>query len=62
MDGNISHLYSVMETGRQDGQILMQHALIDLHKTGQISNKTLMQNQKNPTLLQEYLEYLQANQ
>lgn len=62
MDGNISHLYSVMETGRQDWQILMQHALIDLHKTNQISNKTLMQNQKNPTLLQEYLEYLQANQ
>ncbi len=62
MDGNISHLYSAMEIGRQDGQVLMQHALIDLHKTNQISNKTLMQNQKNPTLLQEYLENLQANQ
>lgn len=32
MDGNISHLYSVIETGKQEGQVMMQHALNDLHR------------------------------
>lgn len=55
MDGNMSHLYSVMETGIQDGQVLMQNALIELHKTNQISGKTLIEHIKNPILLREYL-------
>jgi twitching motility protein PilT len=60
MEGNISHLYSVMETGRQDGQVMMQQALIDLHKNGEISNHTLMEHIKDPTRLKEYLQDLQA--
>ena len=32
MEGNISHLYSVMETGKQDGMIMMQDAVNTLHK------------------------------
>jgi twitching motility protein PilT len=32
MDGNISQLYGVMETGSQEGQVPMQNALINLHK------------------------------
>ncbi len=59
MEGNISHLYSVMETGSQDGQVMMQHALIELHKTNQISNRTLMEHIKDPTRLKEYLQDIQ---
>lgn len=59
MEGNISHLYSVMETGKQDGQIMMQQALIELHKTNQISNRTLMEHIKDPTRLKEYLQDIQ---
>lgn len=58
MEGNISHLYSVMETGKQDGQIMMQQALIDLHKDGKISNQTLMEHIKDPVRLREYLNDL----
>lgn len=59
MEWNISHLYSVMETGKQDGQIMMQQALIELHKTNQISNRTLMEHIKDPTRLKEYLQDIQ---
>lgn len=62
MEGNISHLYSVMETGRQEWQVMMQHALIDLHKEWQISNHTLLEHVKNPILLREYLNQLQEQQ
>lgn len=58
MEGNISHLYGVMETGRQDGQVMMQSALIDLHKEGKIANKTLMEHIKDPIRLREYLNEL----
>jgi twitching motility protein PilT len=60
MEGNISHLYSVMETGKQDGQIMMQQALIDLHKDGKISNQTLMEHIKDPVRLREYLNELRT--
>jgi twitching motility protein PilT len=56
MDGNISHLYGVMETGMQDGQVMMQQAMIELHKTDQISNRTLMEHIKDPVRLKEYLQ------
>ncbi len=62
MEGNISHLYSVMETGKQDGQIMMQQALIDLHKTNRISNQTLMQHIKDPVRLREYLSDLKEKE
>ncbi|NRH21665.1 PilT/PilU family type 4a pilus ATPase [Candidatus Gracilibacteria bacterium] len=55
MDGNISHLYSVMETGKQDGQVMMQQAMIDLHSSGQITGKTLTQHVKDPVRLKDYL-------
>jgi twitching motility protein PilT len=55
MEGNISHLYGIMETGSQDGQIPMQIALINLHKEKLISGKTLMEHIKNPIVLREYL-------
>jgi twitching motility protein PilT len=56
MDGNISHLYGVMETGMQDGQVMMQQAMIELHRTDQISNRTLMEHIKDPVRLKEYLQ------
>lgn len=59
MDGNISHLYSVMETGKQDGQVMMQQAMIDLHISGQITGKTLTQHVKDPGRLKDYLMELQ---
>lgn len=62
MDWNISHLYGVMETWRQDGQVMMQHALIDLHKQWSISWRTLMQHIKDPIVLKEYLENLRDNE
>ncbi len=55
MEWNISHLYSVMETGKQDGQVMMQDAMIDLHKQDLISGKTLMQHVKDPGRLKDYL-------
>lgn len=61
MDWNISHLYSVMETGKQDGQIMMQQAMIDLHKADLISWKTLMQHIKDPTRIKEYIDELREN-
>lgn len=48
-----------METGKQDGQVMMQQALIELHKTNQISNRTLMEHIKDPTRLKEYLQDIQ---
>ena len=59
MEWNISHLYSVMETGRQEGQIMMQQALIELHRTNQISNRILMEHIKDPIRLKEYLQEIQ---
>ena len=61
MDGNISHLYGVMETGRQEGQLMMQQALIELHRSDQISNHTLMEHIKDPIRLKEYLQDIQEN-
>ncbi len=55
MEWNLSHLYSVMETGKQDGQIMMQDAMIDLHRNDLISWKTLMQHVKDPGRLKDYL-------
>lgn len=62
MEGNISHLYGVMETGMQDWQIMMQLAMIELHKQGAISGRTLMQHIKDPIRLKEYLENLRDNE
>ena len=62
MEGNISHLYSVIETGRQDGQIMMQHALNELHRTGKISNRTLLEHIKNPVMLRDYIERINGAQ
>lgn len=61
MEWNISHLYGVMETGSQDGQVMMQLAMIDLHKKWDISWRTLMQHIKDPVRLKEYLEDLREN-
>ena len=61
MEGNISHLYGVMETGKQEWQVMMQQALIELHKTDMISNHTLMEHIKDPTRLKEYLQDIQNN-
>lgn len=55
MEWNITHLYGVMETGKQDGQVMMQDAMIDLHKQDLISGKTLMQHIKDPGRLKDYL-------
>jgi twitching motility protein PilT len=55
MDWNISHLYGVMETWSQEGQVPMQNALINLHKEWKISGKVLMEHIKNPTVLREYI-------
>lgn len=62
MEWNLSHLYSVMETGKQDGQIMMQDALIELHKQDHISWKTLMQHVKDPTRLKDYLIKMREKQ
>ncbi len=62
MEGNISHLYGIMETGSQEGQIPMQTALINLHKEKQISGKTLMEHIKNPTVLREYLNEIREQE
>ena len=62
MEWNISHLYSVMETGKQDGQIMMQDAMIDLHKRDLISWKTLMQHIKDPQRLKDYLIKMRDSQ
>jgi hypothetical protein len=48
-----------METGKQDGQVMMQQAMIELHKTNQISNRTLMEHIKDPIRLKEYLQNIQ---
>ena len=61
MEGNISHLYGVMETGKQEWQVMMQQALIELHRTDMISNHTLMEHIKDPTRLKEYLQDIQNN-
>ncbi len=55
MEWNISHLYSVMETGKQDGQIMIQQAMIELHRQDLISSKTLMQHIKDPVRLKDYI-------
>lgn len=60
MEGNISHLYSVIETGKQEGQVMMQNALIELHRNGKISNRTLLEHIKNPMLLRDYIERINA--
>ena len=44
-----------METGRQDGQIMMQDAMIELHRNELISGTTLMQHVKDPGRLKDYL-------
>jgi twitching motility protein PilT len=62
MEWNISHLYSVMETGRQDGQIMMQDAMIELHRDDLISWKTLMQHVKDPPRLKDYLIKMREKQ
>ena len=62
MEWNLSHLYSVMETGRQDGQIMMQDALIELHRSDLISWKTLMQHIKDPERLKDYLVKMREKQ
>lgn len=62
MEWNLSHLYSVMETGKQDGQIMMQDAMIQLHKEDQISGKTLMQHIKDPNRLKDYLIKMREKQ
>ncbi len=62
MEGNISHLYGVMETWKQDGQIMMQQAMISLHKENKISNKTLMEHIKDPIRLREYLAELRSQE
>ena len=56
MEGNISHLYSVMETGKQDGMIMMQDAVNTLHKKWMISNQTLLNHIKNPMILRDYID------
>ncbi len=56
MDGNITHLYSAIETGKHEGMILMQQSLNDLHATGQISLNTLEEFVKDKKMLDEYLE------
>ena len=62
MEWNLSHLYSVMETGKQDGQIMMQDALIDLHRQDLISWKSLMQHIKDPIRLKDYLIKMREKQ
>ena len=62
MEWNISHLYGAMETGMQDGQIMMQQAMIDLHKQWLIAWRTLMDHIKDPIRLREYLEDLRDKQ
>ncbi len=62
MEWNISHLYSVMETGKQDGQIMMQDAMIELHKNDLISWQTLMQHVKDPIRLKDYLLKMREKQ
>ncbi len=62
MEWNISHLYGVMETGSQEGQIPMQTALINLHREKLISWKTLMEHIKNPTVLREYLNEIREQE
>lgn len=62
MEGNISHLYGVMETWSQEGQIPMQTALINLHKEKLISGKTLMEHIKNPVVLREYLNEIREQE
>lgn len=47
-----------METGKQDGQIMMQQAMINLHRENLISGKTLMQHIKDPVRLKEYIDEL----
>lgn len=51
-----------METGKQDGQIMMQDAMIQLHKEDQISGKTLMQHIKDPNRLKDYLIKMREKQ
>jgi twitching motility protein PilT len=58
MDGNLSHLYSVIETGKQEWQIMMQNALIGLHRKDMISNQVLLQHIKDPVILRDYIEQL----
>lgn len=60
MEGNISHLYSVVETGKKEWQIMMQDAINALHRTWQISNQTLLQHIKNPMILRDYIEKMNA--
>lgn len=62
MEWNITHLYSVMETWKQDGQIMMQDALTTLHKKELISGKTLMQHVKDPQRLKDYLIKMRQEQ
>lgn len=56
MDGNLTHLYSVLETGKQEWQVMMQNAFIELHKKNNISNQTLLQHIKDPVILRDYIE------
>jgi hypothetical protein len=51
-----------METGKQDGQIMMQDAMIELHKQDLISWKTLMQHIKDPIRLKDYLIKMREKQ
>lgn len=55
IDGNITHLYSSIETGKNEGMILMQQALDDLHASGQISLRTLLDHSKDKKSLDDYL-------
>ena len=61
MDGNISHLYSVIETGKQEWQVMMQDALNSLHRNGLITNQVLLQHIKNPMILRDYIDKMNNN-
>lgn len=55
MDGNITQLYSSIETGKHEGMISMQNALNQLHATGQITLRTLLDHMKDRKMFDEYL-------
>jgi len=41
---------------------MMQDALISLHKTGKISNQTLLHHIKNPVILRDYIDRMNGDE
>lgn len=42
--GETQHMYGVLETGKQDGMILMDDALISLNRRGLVTKNVVAQN------------------